>query len=275
MPLRGQRLRREEFGRRYGMKTNIVRFAACLLASGWAWADEIIPSNQLPDAVQKSIEATRAGERVKEVTRRVVDGRTVYDVEIERRFSVNPRVRVAEDGSILYDSRRRQAMDTSGEPVISPEGIPWNVPTTPKIRLEELPEAVKATVQAKAGDRKIADIEREMWAGRAVYEVEFAQPGLNPQIHVAEDGTLLRDERRPKGVAQWFKGTQVEDTPLPVQETIRREVGERRIVDIDKELRTGWPVYEVEVRDDEGSFTLHIAEDGRIVSDSRAPALPK
>lgn len=250
---------------------HVFQIAAALLALGWMRADEVVPLEQVPEPVRKSIEAARGGDQVREVVHRVVDGKTVYDVEIERRLSINPRVRVGEDGAILYDSRRGQALDTTREPVISPEGIPWTMPATPKLRLEDLPPAVQATVRTKAGERRIADIEREQWMGRAVYEVEFAEPGLNPQIHVAEDGMLLRDERRPKGLAQWFKGTQVDDTPLAVQATIKHEVGERQITDIDKEVRTGRPVYEVTVRDDQGTFTLHIAEDGKIVRDSRTP----
>lgn len=234
-------------------------------------ADEIMPVEQLPGPVRKAIESTRGDERVREVTRRVVDGKTVYDVEIERRMAINPRVRLSEEGAILYDSRRHPSVDTMREPVISPEGVPWTVPTTPKLRIEDLPPPVQEAVRAKAGQRRIADIERELWNGQPVYEIEFAEPGLNPQVHIAADGTVLRDERRPKDVRQWLKGTQVEDTPAAVQETIRREVGERQIVDIDKEVRTGWPVYEVEVRDAQGTFTLHIAEDGRIVRDSRKP----
>jgi uncharacterized membrane protein YkoI len=106
-----------------------------------------------------------------------------------------------------------------------------------------------------------------------VYEVEFEQEGPNAQIHIGEDGSLVKGERPREGVGTslfgFYLGTQLEDTPAAVQETIRREANGRQIVDIDKELRTGAPVYEVHIKEPAGSFELHIAESGTVLSDSR------
>ena len=86
---------------------------------------------------------------------------------------------------------------------------------------------------------------------------------------MAEDGTIVRDERTGAGLKGLFMGTQLEDTPPPVQETIKREAGNREIADIDKERRTGEIIYEVEIKQPGRNVELHIAENGTIVRDSR------
>jgi len=60
-------------------------------------------------------------------------------------------------------------------------------------RFSELPPAVQNTIRAQRPNGKIADIDKERRSGRVVYEVQFAEPGLNPKLHIAEDGTLLSD----------------------------------------------------------------------------------
>jgi len=156
-------------------------------------------------------------------------------------------------------------------------------PRTPTMQLTDVPQAVQKTIQQHAAGRQIADIDKETWDNRTVYEVEFSQAGRNAQIHVAEDGTVVKDERRGgllgtregtgtetgRGFFGLFLGTQLEDTPAAVQETIRREAKGNQIADIDKEIRTGSPVYEVEIRQPGGNYELHIAENGSILRDSR------
>lgn len=134
-----------------------------------------------------------------------------------------------------------------------------------------LPAAVRETIQAQAHGREVVDVDQEVWQGRTVYEVEFQDGGPGAQIHVAEDGVLMRpDDVRGALGGALFLGTQVSDTPPPVQETIRREAAGRAVNDIDVERRTGSLIYEVEIRDPSGvMIQLHIAPDGEIVRDSR------
>ena len=68
--------------------------------------------------------------------------------------------------------------------------------TTPSLGTEfsELPAAVQDTIRAQRPNAKIDDIDKEMRTGRTVYEIQFAEPGLNPKLHIAEDGTLIQGE---------------------------------------------------------------------------------
>src|SRR6185503_19311338 len=63
-------------------------------------------------------------------------------------------------------------------------------------QLEETPVAVQETIKREAAGSEIADIDKEHRDGRVVYEVEFKQRGKNSEIHIAEDGTILRDSRK-------------------------------------------------------------------------------
>jgi hypothetical protein len=58
-------------------------------------------------------------------------------------------------------------------------------------RFADLPPAVQNTIRRQNPNGQIADIDKERRSGRVVYEVQFAEPGINPRLHIAEDGTLL------------------------------------------------------------------------------------
>lgn len=242
--------------------------AACLARA----ADERIAVSELPPPVQKALESWKAQGPVKEVTRRTVDGRTVYDVEIEKNNAPNPRLRLAQDGTLLRDPTTVTTDIASGGAfVVAPEYAEMSALTyNPPPRLEDLPPAVQQTVRREAAGRELADIDRETWGGQPAYEIEFKQSGLNTRIYVAEDGALLRDERPRRSLKSFFLGTQLEDTPAAVQETIRRIAGEREILDIDRKLTNRQPVYRVEIRGPSGTQELQIGEDGKVLFDSRA-----
>lgn len=249
------------------MKTKpMIIFLAMLAAGAIGRADEeTIAWEQVPASVQRTVEANEKGP-VKKVIRHSIDGKTTYEVELERDNAINPRLLVAEDGTLL----RPGFNTTDTYPLVDPYYVGPIGGYDSMLRIEDLPGPVQATVQKQAAGREIADLDREQWEGRTVYEVEFREKGRNAQIHVAEDGTLLQEERKPKGVKAWFKGTQLEDTPSAVQETIKREARGGEIVDIDKENSASGPIYEVEFRDaQQASFELRIASDGHVVSDDR------
>jgi uncharacterized membrane protein YkoI len=60
--------------------------------------------------------------------------------------------------------------------------------------IDELPPAVRATVERETTGGQIEEIERESKDGRVVYEVEFTRDGLEIELEVAEDGTVLERE---------------------------------------------------------------------------------
>ena len=60
--------------------------------------------------------------------------------------------------------------------------------------MNDLPEAVQKTIREHSADAKIADIDKETRTGRTVYEVQFAEPGKNPKLHIAEDGSIVNGD---------------------------------------------------------------------------------
>jgi uncharacterized membrane protein YkoI len=238
--------------------------------------EQRVRAAELPAAVRSALEQTSKGEPIKTINRRVIDGHVVYDIELERDNAINPRFRITEDG-IVVAGMPRPTSDPATEPVPTYDGIVVPQALDPMIPVEELPAAVRETIKKQATGRPIADIDRETWRGRIVYEVEFKASGRNPQVHIAEDGTVVRAEERREGkidaaIRSLFLGTQLEDTPPAVQTTIRREARDRAIEDIDIERRNGERIYEVKIADVRSPFEIQVAEDGRILHDIRPEA---
>jgi uncharacterized membrane protein YkoI len=229
-------------------------------------AEERISLEQLPAAVRQTVDASRGKDPVREIDRRTIDGQTVFIVEIDRNNAPNPRLRIAEDGTLLREPMTPY-VSSSDIPVFVPDSTE-GVPALPRLQFSDLPGPVEQKARSEANGRELADIDRENWNGRVVYEIEFKERGLNSRVYIAEDGTVVRDERR--SLKSLFLGLQLEDTPSAVQASIRRHAGSREITDIDKEGTETEPVYRVEVRAPQGTQELRIAQDGKVLHDSSA-----
>lgn len=234
-------------------------------------SDEQVELQKLPPAVRETVMATNDFGPVKEVTRINVEGRNVYIVEFEQPNAINPRMRIAEDGSVIGGPNAGETPPERRAGTGARTGPSVGVPVgNSESQLQSLPEPVQKTVRAQADNRRIANFEEETSDGRTVYEIEFAEPGLNPQIQVAADGTLIRDEPPQGGVLSWFRGLQLADTPDAVQKTVKQAAGGRSIADVDRKERDDGTVYEIEVREEDGGrFELEVAANGGLVRDSR------
>jgi len=62
------------------------------------------------------------------------------------------------------------------------------------LRLDQLPEAVRATVDREVKGGQITDIEQDQEGGKLIFEVEFTFEGKEYELDVGADGALL--ERR-------------------------------------------------------------------------------
>jgi uncharacterized membrane protein YkoI len=256
-------------------RTFLLGVAIAALASVTRGADERVDVTQLPAAVQNTLNAASERGPVKKAERRVVGGRVVYDIEIERNNAPNPRLRISEDGELLREAIGPLITSLDGVPISTSEFGAPALPTEPKLTLAELPSAVQETARREAKGREVVDIDRETWKGQAVYEIEFKQSGLNARVHVADDGTVVREERERRSLKSLFMGMQLDDAPPAVQQTVRRIAGDREIVDIDRKGPRTAPFYRVEIKDERNVQELRIAEDGRIIYDSQATAKPQ
>jgi uncharacterized membrane protein YkoI len=245
---------------------------ALLFTLGASAAEERLTLDQVPSPVREAIRSAEQKDPVKEIRRRVHDGQTVYEVEFERNNAPNPHLRLAEDGSVIRPLPLTPAADTAWP--LSAEYPDLSALIRSPLTLDRLPAAVQEAVRSHSNGREIADIDEERWTGQTVYEIEFKERGRNPRIHVAADGTVVRDERDRRGLKSVFMGTQLADTPHAVQETARRVIGDREIVDIDRRGPLNRSVYLVVVRNTNGLETLHIAEDGKLLQGSPEGTTP-
>ena len=274
------------------MKTNkllpLAGMLALALASPAIAAERVIEASELPPQAKKTFEDSLRGETVKKIAVRNAGGRTVYDVEFERTNADDgrDRLRIAEDGKILGDTRKAADRAAKADPAATdaatptlPPGYPGAYPvgypyepyavttTQPRLRIEDLPRAAQETIRRESADRDIAVIHEETVDGRKAYVAQFRESGRNPRVYVAEDGGVLRPTEKPPALAL---GTTFSDTPAPVQQAIRRELGEGEIVRIDKDKGFGeTESYKVEVKDGRGNYRLRVAPDGKVLENTR------
>jgi hypothetical protein len=63
--------------------------------------------------------------------------------------------------------------------------------TEVKMKFDDVPAAVKATIVKEADGTVVASVDKETDDGKTVYEADAKINGTNYEIKVAEDGTLI------------------------------------------------------------------------------------
>lgn len=61
-----------------------------------------------------------------------------------------------------------------------------------KIEFDGLPAAVKATALREIKTGRILEVEQDTEHGQLVYEIDFVDAGVEWELDIAADGTLLR-----------------------------------------------------------------------------------
>ncbi|HWN94605.1 MAG TPA: PepSY-like domain-containing protein [Methylomirabilota bacterium] len=229
--------------------------AACALIVGTGATQvraDKVPLTQLPEPVQQAIKLHSQGETLEHVERESRDGQTVYQAEFKR-DGLNRRVVFGANGTVV---------DRGSADLFTKE---------PSMTVNALPAAVQKTVSEQQAGREIADIDKEMWNGKDVYEVEFKEKGVNSRIHIASDGSMVVDKDNDRNTDNRrisYRGTQLSETPAAVQASVKRVVSNAEIEDVDRETRNGRTVYDVEVKQEGLNRHLKIAEDGSVLADS-------
>ena len=151
--------------------------------------------------------------------------------------------------------------------------------TDVKVKIEELPKAVKDTVDKFIADNapgaKFDEAKKEIEKdGKVIYDVELEAGDKDVELEIAEDGTLIEqevdeeeeekegeegdEEDKDEGVTVSF-----EELPQAVKDTVNNEKGE--IGEIEKEEEDGKVIYDVDVKIEGKKFELKIAADGRLL----------
>jgi uncharacterized membrane protein YkoI len=143
--------------------------------------------DKIPAAVRATIENESKGGTIEEIEVETEDGETVYEAEV----IIDGReieIEVAPDGTLLGKETEDDEDDDGDDDDEDDDE------DEEEVSLDDVPEAVKATILKEAAGAEIEEVVKETEDGRIVYEAEFEADGKEIEIEVAEDGTLLERE---------------------------------------------------------------------------------
>jgi uncharacterized membrane protein YkoI len=148
-----------------------------------------------------------------------------------------------------------------------------------KLTIEQLPPAVRATLQAQAQGNPIQDIEKETEDGVTFYSADIIQGDKKLGVEIAENGQLLnsepeaikseKEESGEENEAAEADEVEVSFDQLPpaVQATLKAEVGAGTIDGIEKDTKDGADVYSADVTKADGQkYDIEIAADGKLIN---------
>ena len=154
-----------------------------------------------------------------------------------------------------------------------------------KLKLTEVPDPVQKTIIAERGAQaevKGITINAKKKDGQIVYDVTFKEPGKNPKLRIAADGTVIKETGKKRSdnsvVVTESAGAKVDATspkfnelPQAVQTTINKEKGEATVeaINIHTETKDKQTVYRVEFKEKGKNTKLWVNEAGAIIKDNR------
>ena len=136
------------------------------------------------------------------------------------------------------------------------------------ISFDEVPEAIQKIARREIGDVPISDVDREREDGKTVYDIEAKNDSIDIELEIAADGTF-----REKDVAEKIAFSEL---PIPVQDTVLRQVGALTVNDVERQTRLGMSIvgntlqtetiyYEVKAEEFGVEIDLEIAPDGKLL----------
>jgi uncharacterized membrane protein YkoI len=138
-----------------------------------------------------------------------------------------------------------------------------------EVSIDQVPEAVKATILAEAKGGTIQEIEMETENGQTVYEAEVIIDGQETDIEVAANGTLLgkeaeNDEDEDEN-EESEQQVSIDQVPPAVKATILKEAEGGTIKEIESETENGQTIYDADVVIDGKEFEIKVAADGTLL----------
>jgi len=195
-----------------------------------ALGDEI-PLDQVPNAVREAIEREASGGIITEIESESKDGRTIYEVEIEREGR-EIEIKIAEDGTLLGN-------DGSREEELPPDRVP---------------ESARAELVRLAGGTEFIKFSRKKAYGALAYQAEWSAGATTHEAVVAADGTLLETE----------EVISMEHSPAAVRAAAAKRFGANAAVVL---ARKTIIVYEAEARIKGKKKELVISPTGRVLEE--------
>lgn len=148
-----------------------------------------------------------------------------------------------------------------------------------KLTLDQLPPAVRATIEQHAGQGKIIEVERETEHGQIVYEAEVREDGKKLEIVVAENGEFLptdaEDEEDEEGERDDDGEAAIswQQLPAAVQVALEKIVPTQQIDALTREVEDGFVFFEAEYKTDGLEHATKLTDNGYVVeSEQPVPA---
>jgi uncharacterized membrane protein YkoI len=178
------------------MKTPIKVYLVSLIAAAGlaAGCNQSVESasqdfNSLPPAAQKAVRSAAPNGDIERVSKTSENGVDAYKITLKNQGATSDSTMVVTaDGRVISSDlpNTQNGIVQDVKKALTPTGAVGT-------QFSALPEKVQKTIQAHAPDAQIANISRQSDNGRTIYEVSFQEPGKNPSIKVADDGTLVQD----------------------------------------------------------------------------------
>lgn len=132
-----------------------------------------------------------------------------------------------------------------------------NADTENKLSQQGVPIAVREAFQKAYPQAADIKYEKDSKAGKAAYEIEFKDQGLEREATYADDGTLLETEEeiRPDAL------------PTTITEALKKAHPQAMLEEAEKVMKPDGEVsgYEVEMKDGEKEWEVHLDTTGKIL----------
>jgi uncharacterized membrane protein YkoI len=234
---------------------------------------EKIRFEELPVPLKDKIRAHSGAAPIEDVDRQTKAGKTIYEVAFKKN---------GQHTEMVFDDKG-EVVTNSGQPALDSRKITYN----------ELPEAVRKTLEARVTSGEVNDIDRQVKNGEATYEIGFKQNDRQQELVISQDGRILNDG--PSVAVGAAAGTatatatsgantlsaqpvtlsasqkvQMNQVPAEVQRAITTAAGGARVEDIERGTWQGQNVYQAAFKENGRHVELQVRENGTILHDPRA-----
>jgi hypothetical protein len=158
---------------------------------------EAVTIDEVPQAVKDTLVKEADGGTIEEIEKETEDGAVVYDADVvvnDEKFEL----KIDENGKLLSkeaDEDEDQDADEEGDDDGDDEGDDdGDQEESAAVTIDDVPQAVKETLQKEANGGTIEEIETETEDGKTVYCADIVQDGKNIELKVDEGGKVLSKE---------------------------------------------------------------------------------
>jgi len=229
----------------------IVLALGWLTASTWSAQSETVNWNQLPAAVQRTINEQRGPLGVASIERLDRSGASVYEVRLNG-SGPDSRFVVTDAGTIV---KLNDIISSPANQLVR------------ELTFGALPIAVQNTIRSRVGDAPIQKIEMVTGNGQTSYVAPYRVGEDVLDLWVDPNGNVLATS--PSRVLltspKWIRSDEV---PAAVRDALRDYLGNITIEGVQKGLSQGRTVYETTVNRAGRKIDLRLAENGALIRDA-------